>query len=197
MKKALIGAGGFANEIKAHMKDFTMKCFVDNEYYKPNNNNIFPLSEFNPEEYEVIVAIGDPELRYNMVQKLPKNTKYFTFIHPSSQILGDDISIGEGSIICAGSILTTNIKIGNHAHINLNTTIGHDCIIGDYFTTAPGVNISGNCKIYNMVYVGTNSSIKQGVWINSLTTIGLNAGVVKHITDPGIYVGTPALKINK
>jgi sugar O-acyltransferase (sialic acid O-acetyltransferase NeuD family) len=195
MKKALIGAGDFADEIKAHMGNFTMKCFVDLKYYKPNTKDIHPISEFDPEEYEVIVAIGDPRDRYDIVQRLPKETQYFTFIHPTAQILGNDVSIGKGSIICAGSILTTNIKIGDHAHLNLQTTIGHDCEIGNYFTSAPGVKISGNCRIYDCVYMGTNSSTKQKISIHSFSVIGLNAGVTKNINEPGVYVGTPALKI--
>ena len=195
MKKALIGAGGFAREIKAHIGDSTIKCFVDDQYWKENNEYIFPLSQFNPNEYEVIVAIGDPRARFDIIQRLPKETKYFTFIHPSAQILGNDVKIGKGSIICAGCILTTNIVIGDHAHLNLQTTIGHDCEISNYFTTAPGVKISGNCKIYDGVYVGTNASIKEKIFIHSFATIGLNAGVVKHIEDSGTYVGTPAKKI--
>jgi sugar O-acyltransferase (sialic acid O-acetyltransferase NeuD family) len=195
MKRALIGAGGFANEVKAHIGDFTMKCFVDDEYYTLNNNFIYPLSEFDPEEYEVLIAIGDPRDRFDIVQRLPKNTKYFTFIHPSAQILGNDVYIGKGSIVCAGCILTTNIKIGDHAHLNLQTTIGHDCTIGDYFTTSPGAKISGNCRIYDAVYIGTNASIKQNVSIHSFSTIGLNAGVVKNINESGVYAGVPAKKI--
>jgi len=195
MNKAIIGAGGFAQEIRAHIGDFTMKCFVDDEYYMENKNFIYPLSKFNPEEYEVIVAIGDPRDRFDMVQKLPKNTKYFTYIHPTAIILGNDVKIGKGSIICAGCILTTNIELGKHSHLNLQTTIGHDCKIGDYFTSAPGVKVSGNCKIYSGVYVGTNTSIKQKISIHSLATIGSNAAVVKNIEEPGIYVGVPAKKI--
>ena len=195
MKKAIIGAGGFAREIKAHIGDSTIKCFVDDQFWKPNDEYIFPLSDFDPNEYEVVVAIGDPKDRFDTVQRLPKETKYFTFIHPSSQVLGYDVQIEEGSIICAGCILTTNIKIGKHAHLNLQTTIGHDCEIGDFFTTAPGAKISGNCTIGECVYVGTNASIKEKLSIHSSVKIGLNSGVVKHIEEPGIYVGTPAKKI--
>jgi len=195
MEKVLIGAGGFAREIKAHMGNPTMKCFIDNQYWKENNEYIFPLSDFDPTQHEALVAIGDPRDRFDIIQRLPKETQYFTFIHPSAQILGNDVQIGKGSIICAGCILTTNIVIGGHAHLNLQTTIGHDCEIGDYFTTAPGAKISGNCKIYDCVYVGTNASIKQKISIHSLSTIGLNAGVVKNIEEPGVYAGTPAKKI--
>jgi len=195
MKKALIGAGGFAREIRAHMGDYSMKCFVDDQYWIENNDNIYPLSQFDPSEYEVLVAIGDPRDRFDMIQKLPLNIKYFSFIHPSAQILGNDVIIGQGSIICAGCIITTNVKMGDHAHLNLHTTIGHDCEIGKYFTTAPGVKVSGNCKIYDCVYVGTNASIRQKINIHSLTTIGMNAAVVKDIESPGVYAGVPAKKI--
>jgi len=195
MKKALIGAGNFSREIKAHMKQ-DLICFVDNEYYeKIKEKNIMPLSSFDPKEYEVLIALNNPLERFKMAQKLPKETKYFSFVHKSSSILGDDVIIGKGSIICANSVLTTNIILGNHSHINLNTTIGHDCRIGDCFTTAPGANISGNCNIGNRVYIGTNSSVKQKINICDDVTIGLNSGVVKDIDKSGIYIGTPSKKI--
>lgn len=195
MRKAIIGAGGFAREVRSQIGDPTMKCFVDDQYWERNNNQIFPLSKFDPLEYEVIVAIGDPRDRFDMVQRLPKETKYFTFKHPSSQILGDDVYIGEGSIICAGVIITINVNIGKHTHLNLQTTIGHDCTLGSYFTTAPGVKISGNCTIGDCVYIGTNASVKEKINICSLSIIGLNAGVVNNINESGVYVNTPAKKI--
>jgi sugar O-acyltransferase (sialic acid O-acetyltransferase NeuD family) len=196
MKKAIIGAGGFAREVywSLSISDRTNTTFfVDDKYY--DFGEVLPLSKFNPYEYEAIVAVGNPRDRFDIIQRLPSETKYFTHIHPSVQILDPNIEIGEGSIICAGCILTTNIKIGNHAHLNLQTTIGHDCEIGDYFTTSPGVKISGNCKIYDCVYVGTNASIKQKMSIHSFVTIGMNAAVVKHIEQPGTYIGMPAKKI--
>lgn len=198
MKKAIIGAGGFAKEVYwslSLMERIGTIFFVDDKYYDGSNLTL-PLSKFDPKEYEVVVAVGEPKDRFDIVNRLPKDTKYFTHIHPSVQILGEDIEIGEGSIICAGTIITTNVKIGKHSHLNLQTTIGHDCEIGSYFTTAPGAKISGNCKIYDCVYVGTNASIKQKLSIHSLTTIGSNAAVVKHIEESGIYVGIPAKKIN-
>jgi sugar O-acyltransferase (sialic acid O-acetyltransferase NeuD family) len=186
MKKGIIGAGGFGREVYwslSLIERVNTKFFVDDKYWDDTNDLILPISKFNPRD------------RFDMVERLPKETKYFTHIHPSVQILGDDVEINEGSIICAGTIITTNVKIGKHAHLNLQTTIGHDCEIGDYFTTAPGAKISGNCKIYDCVYVGTNASIKEKISIHSLTTIGSNATVVKNIEEPGIYVGVPSKKI--
>ena len=153
-----------------------------------------PISEFNPSEYMMMVAVANSRDRYDIVQKLPKETKYFTFIHPTVQVLGD-INIDEGSFIGANSIITTNIKIGKHAILNRGNQIGHDTVIGDYFSAMPGAIISGNVTIYDVVYIGTNSSIKEKLSVHSLVTIGSNAAVVKHIEEPGVYVGVPAKKI--
>lgn len=198
MKKGIIGAGGFGREVYWSLTPIERNntvFFVDDEYWDGTDNKILPLSQFNPTEYEIVVAIADSYHRERIVNSLPTNTKYFTHVHPTAQIHGEDVEIGEGSIICAGTIITTNVKIGKHAHLNLITTIGHDCVIGDYFTTAPGVQISGNMNIGTRVYFGTRSCVKQKITICDNVTIGINAGVVKNITESGIYVGTPAKKL--
>lgn len=198
MKKSIIGAGGFAKEVYWSLNPIERNdtvFFVDDIYWDGTDEKILPLSLFESEKYEVVVAIADSKHRERIINRLPKNTKYFTHIHPSAQIHGEDVTIGGGSIICAGTIITTNVKIGKHSHINLITTIGHDCVIGDYFTTAPGVQISGNETIGDRVYFGTRSCIKQKLNVCNDVIIGMNAGVIKNITESGTYVGTPAKKV--
>ena len=191
MKKALIGYGGHAREVMAQM-GVKLTCFVDDQYVVENT---LPLSDFDPNEYIVMIAVADSKSRFDIVQRLPKETKYFTWIHPTALIMSNDITIGEGSFIGAYSILTTNIKIGNHAILNRSNHIGHDCEIGDYFSAMPGAIVSGNVKIYDCVYMGSNSSIREKTKICDNVIIGMNSGVVKNITKPGIYVGTPAQKL--
>lgn len=198
MKRAIIGFGGFGREVFYHMindgfsKD-DIEYFVDDEYVCENTSKLSKLVD-NIEDYEVYVAIGNPSERKKVVDKLPKHTNYGTFIHSSVIILDQSIKIGRGSIICAGCILTTNITIGEHAHLNLNSTIGHDVVIGDYFTTAPGVHISGNVNIGDNVYFGTNSACREKINIYDGVVVGLNGGVVKHLNESGIYVGVPVEK---
>ena len=191
MKKALFGYGGHSREVAAQIGE-DVDFYVNDEYA---NHIAKPISSFNPKTHQMMVAIGDSKNRFDIVQLLPKETIYFTFIHPTALILDSNIEIGEGSFIGAYSILTTNIKIGKHAILNRANQIGHDCVIGDYFSAMPGAIVSGNCKIYDCVYLGTNSSIKEKLIIHSLTTIGMNSCVVKHIEEPGVYAGIPAKKI--
>jgi sugar O-acyltransferase (sialic acid O-acetyltransferase NeuD family) len=191
MKRALVGYGGHAREVLSQMCE-KLTCFVDDKYVVEGTE---PLSKFDPKEYELMVAIADSRKRYDITQKLPKETKYFTWVHPTALIMDDNVKIGEGSFIGAYSILTTNIKIGKHSILNRGNQIGHDCEIGDYFSAMPGAIVSGNVKIYDLVYMGTNSSVREKLSIHSLVTIGMNSAVVYHIEEPGVYGGVPIKNI--
>lgn len=197
MEQVIIGAGGYAREIETQIGR-KMKKFVDDEFFKVNNENIYPLSQFNYLLYSLIICIGDYNIRRKIVEYLHIDTEYFTFIHPSAQIIDKDtIKIGRGSIIGPNCIMTTNIFLGEHAQLNLTTTIGHDCVIGKFFTTAPGAKISGNCEFGENVYIGTNSSVREKIKICDNVVIGLNSGVVKNIEISGIYGGTPSKLIKE
>jgi sugar O-acyltransferase (sialic acid O-acetyltransferase NeuD family) len=190
MKKALIGCGGHSREVMAQMGK-KIPCFSEDKFKTLETK---PLSEFDPKKYEVMVSLGDSKKRLELVNRLPKNTKYFSFIHPTA-ILMDNVKIGKGSFIGAYSILTTNINIGEHSLLNRANQIGHDCQIGDYFSMMPGAIVSGNVKIGNCVYMGNNSCVKEKLTISPLTTIGMGAVVISDIKNSGTYVGVPAKKI--
>jgi len=206
-KLAIFGTGGFSREILCLVVDlwsqtgidFRQKaCFVEQDKIWEekfiNDIPVIPESRFDPEKYLAIIGTGDPGVRRRIAEQLPKSTRFATVIHPGA-VVSQWAEIGEGSVICAGTIITCNLKIGKHAHLNLHTTVGHDCNIGDYFTSAPAANISGICTFGDNVYLGTNCSIRQGVSICSDVTIGMGAVVVKNITEPGVYVGNPLTKL--
>ena len=191
MKLALFGYGGHAREAACQIEQ-EVTFFVDDQY---SNDIAKPISEFNPEEYMMIVAVADSKDRADIVAKLPKETKYFTFIHPSVHIMDDNIQVGVGSFIGANSILTTNIKLGNHALLNRGNHIGHDSVAGDFFSMMPNAVIGGNVTIGDNVYLGSCSNVREKINITSDVLIGMNAAVVKDINKSGTYVGVPAQKI--
>lgn len=195
MIKALIGNSGHAKEVLAQIGDTTIKRFVDDQYWDNTDPAVIPLSKFNPAEYEILIAVGDSSNRRSIAQRLPLTTKYFTFIHPTALILSTDITIGEGSFIGAYSILTANIKLGNHTLLNRSNHIGHDTNCGDYLSMMPGSIISGNVNIGECVYIGSNATIREKINICDNVILGLNSGVVKDIKTPGRYIGTPVKKL--
>ena len=191
MKLALFGYGGHAREAACQIEQ-EVTFFVDDKY---SNDIAKPISEFNPEEYMMIVAVADSKDRADIVAKLPKETKYFTFIHPSAHIMDDNIQVGVGSFIGANSILTTNIKLGNHALLNRGNHIGHDSVAGDFFSMMPNAVVGGNVTIGDNVYLGSCSNVREKINITSDVLIGMNAAVVKDITESGTYVGVSTKKI--
>lgn len=193
LEPVLIGAGGFAREIVAEVflqTKMQLKCFVDDEYWA---DGLYKISEFNPESQSALIAVGNPADKIKLLAKLPENTKFWNYISPKAYV--NNLTLGVGNFICAGVIITTNVKIGNHVHLNLQTTVGHDSVLGDFVTTAPSVNISGNVTIGKGVYLGTKSCIREKISICDNVVLGMNAGVVSNIEESGVYVGTPAKKI--
>lgn len=185
---AIIGHGGFAKEVEAWARNkYQCSFYVDDEYA---GRGALPLSSFDPTEQKAVIAIGDPSTRRRIADSLPKETKYVTLIHPSAQILDPSTTLlMKGVIICAGAILTHDIIVSEHTHININTTIGHNSRIGRYNTISPAVNVSGNVTTGSYVYLGTNSSIKEKVTITANTTIGMGSVVINDVRQSGTYVG--------
>ncbi len=201
----IVGAGGFASEVLCLLCDLKREnevyCFFQSDNLFVSDTHILgikvlPLSTFDPDTQTLIVAIANPLIRQKIVEQLPQNTQFETLIHPNA-IASRWVSVGVGSIICTGVSLTSNIVLGKHTHLNLYTTVGHDCQLGDYFTTAPAVNIGGQCTIGNRVYVGSGACIRQQITIADDVTLGMGSIVVKNISQKGIYAGNPAKKLIK
>lgn len=203
----IIGIGGFGREvawliedINKVNKEWNIVGFVDdNEDFQGKDVNGYPIlgnvDWLKEQELNVVSAIGNPIAKKNIIKRIENsNNIYPVLIHPSV-IYSDKVSFGEGSIVCAGNIITVNINIGKHVIINLDCTIGHDAILGDYTSILPSVNVSGNVTIKECVNVGTGSTIIQGVTIGKNTVIGAGAVVVKDLPANCTAVGAPAKPI--
>lgn len=193
---ALYGAGGHASEVIAQLKSMNYsvaRIFVDDQYV---TEAFLPISHFNPEEYLMMIPVSNSQARQKMVKKLPKQTEFFSFIHPTALIMDKNtIKLGVGIFIGAYSILTTDIVLGDHAILNRGVHLGHGCRIGDYFSAMPSSVVSGDVKMGNNVYLGTNASVKEKITICDDVTIGMNSPVHHDILESGIYVGDNLRKI--
>lgn len=195
MSIAIIGNGGQSKEVKSYFDKIGIdyRVFVSDDYFQ-NENNTFKLSELDVKRYEVLICIADVTGKQKIVNSLPKDTKYFTFIHPTAQIYTDH-PIGDGSIICPNVIISANVKIGTHVLINYNTTVGHDTVIGNFSTINPNSAISGNCGIGNSVFIGSKTSIREKIHIIDNTIIGMGSVVVKNISKSSTYAGVPVKEL--
>jgi len=126
---------------------------------------------------------------------------FATLVHPRVE-RSSWIRMGTGTVICAGNILTTNIVLGEHVQINLDCTVGHDVIMGDFATLAPGAHISGCVQVGRRAYVGTGAVIINGTQDNPIligddAVIGAGACVTRNVEPGATVVGVPAKPVQR
>jgi len=197
--KIILGAGSLASEVYCYLRETHAE--VDLCFYSEIGEDrfldrpVYHRASEVPEGAEAVIGVGNPELQ----QKLAESVGLKGYTHVSRHAHIADVTgrstIGEGTIVTPGCILTTDIHIGRFCCINLDTTIGHNTAIDDYCNIAPGVHLSGNIVLGKRCNIGTGSVIKERVKICEDVVIGMGAAVVKDIEEPGVYVGCPAKKI--
>jgi sugar O-acyltransferase (sialic acid O-acetyltransferase NeuD family) len=213
-KIAIFGAGDLGREIMVLIRQINIAVdswdiigfFDDNEKTGTIIKGIKIIGtledlKVRKEPLHVVFAIAEPELKKKLVAQINNpNIIYPVLIHPGVENHEfQNISVGEGSIICAGNILTNDIRIGAHVLVNLSCTIGHDCIINNYCSIMPGVNISGKVVLEEGIYIGTGAEVINYVTIGEYATIGAGATVIDDIESQSVAVGTPAriIKLKK
>ena len=197
----ILGAGNMAREtlnIYRDLNKLTKVAGFIEEKQRNGDLKIYGKSVMDatvidtlPKSSTFIGAIGSPK-RKRWIEEIERRGFGFeTAIHPSV-IRGEPVKIHEGSIICAAVVLTCDIEIGRHTIVNINSTVSHDCVIGDFVTICPGVSIGGNVKIDNETWVGIGATIINKVSIGRGAYICAGAVVTEDIPESVLAAGVPA-----
>lgn len=143
-----------------------------------------------------VVALGSPRSRKSIVERMESRGKvpFGTLVHPSANY-SQYAFWGEGCIITAGCILTTQITLGRHCICNLSSTVGHDVTLGDFVTIAPQVVISGNTSLGAGVEVGTGAVLIEKLSVGTGSFVGAGAVVTKPVNENVLVAGAPARQI--
>ena len=166
----IIGAGGFGREtawlverINAIKMTWELRGFIDDDaslwgtqkdgYMVWGGLSVLEQSQ---ENVWCVFAVGNVQARQKGVRRLEafEQVHFATLTDPGVE-MGRTVEIGEGSIICAGTILTVDVRIGKHCIVNLDCTVGHDAVLEDFVTLYPSVNVSGCVKIRSLTEIGT------------------------------------------
>lgn len=213
---AIVGAGGFGREVLPLVREqigmFSQGefriVFVDDGCQENEVNGVKVLTS---EEYKAIdadekffsIAIGSSKSREKIATDMVlAGAKPFSVSSIGNSFVLDGNTIGEGSILCPFTIVTSNAKIGKHFQANIYAYVAHDCVIGDFVTFAPGVKCNGNVTIEDHAYIGTGAIIKQGtperpIVIGEGAVVGMGAVVTKSVAPGTVVVGNPAKPLRK
>jgi sugar O-acyltransferase (sialic acid O-acetyltransferase NeuD family) len=205
MKIVIAGAGGFGREVLALIRNinqikstFEVLGFVDDGFAVGTKvHELSVIGDVSMVEQTgaegAVVAIGKTQLREEVVSRMPSGLKFPNIIHPLAVFQDTErIQMGQGNIICAGNIFTTDIRLGNFCIINLACTIGHDATINDFCSIMPGVNISGGALLKRGVYVGTGGKLIKATTLGNYCIVGAGAVVDSEVEPNQTVVGVPA-----
>jgi UDP-N-acetylbacillosamine N-acetyltransferase len=195
----IIGSGGHARSVipllidqgisVLGVYDSSFKDFPNEVIYK----DIKLLGVEADSKNVSVLAIGDNELRKNAFNS-DLNTLKDNIVH-SSALCDETVEFGESNLVFTKAFINGNAVIGSNNIINTSAIIEHEVQIGDHNHIAVSATICGRVKIGSLCTIGANSTIIDQISICDNVTIGAGATVVSDITEPGIYVGTPAKKI--
>jgi sugar O-acyltransferase (sialic acid O-acetyltransferase NeuD family) len=212
----ILGAGGFGREVHAWLLDsirngdcqptnevvWKIAGFIDDVSNAPD---IFPglppilskIDEYQPDPNSYLVcAIADPAAKKLLSNKLLlKGAQFFTLIHPSA-IVGTNVTVGKGTVICPFTVLSTDLVVGDFVTINSGCTIGHDSVIADYCTLSGHCDITGGVKLQEGAFLGSHAAIIPKVTVGEYAVVGAGSVVIRKVA-PGVTVfGVPAKRIS-
>jgi acetyltransferase EpsM len=218
LKRILIlGAGGHGKEVYSYILDLAARGdaiavaglmddakapgpWEDTEVLGPIERLASHLAGHDGHEFGFITAVGSNAVRRELVKRMEAletpGVSAWTLVHPHACV-GRGVTIGEGTCLAPGVIVTTRVRIGSHCILNVHSSVSHDCVVGDYVNINPAATVCGNVQIGDGAFIGAGSTVKEKISIGEGAVIGAGAVVVRNIPPHVTAVGVPARVVER
>ena len=139
------------------------------------------------------VAIGNNAARQAEAQALGLNL-LVTVIHALACVSAFS-QIGAGSFVAAGAVIGPSAVLGLGVIVNHGAVINHDAEVGSFSHIAQRACVCGHAKLGQRVLIGSGAIVLSCVVLGDDLVLSAGAVASSDLLAPGVYSGTPAVKI--
>lgn len=146
-----------------------------------------------------IITIGDNWIRKtvkDIIISLVPDFVFVSTIHPSV-IIGRGVTIGKGTVIMAGCIISPNVTIGEFCFFASGAILEHDSYMGNFSSISAGSVTGGKVNIGEFCAITLGVVIFDRIEIGMHTIIGSGSLVTKDLPGHVLAYGRPAEVIRK
>lgn len=204
----IIGARGFGREITDFAKhcigygeEFIIKGFLDDNPNALQGFDNYPAILASVEDYKIdlndvfICGLGSIKwTQFYVSMILTKGGEFINLIHKQA-VLRTNVKLGKGIIIGQGSLISTDVNIGDFTQIMSYVILGHDVSVGNYCRLGDYVFIGGNTILNDNIFIAVRATLLANLKIGKNAVVGAGSVVIKNVNDNITVFGNPAKKI--
>jgi sugar O-acyltransferase (sialic acid O-acetyltransferase NeuD family) len=148
------------------------------------------LAEFAQDGVRMAVnavgGIGDLGVRLKVFDRLSE-AGFFnpTVIHPTA-FLEDGSQLDHGVQVFPFAYVGTEVSVGFGTIINTGAIVSHNCKLGDYVNLSPGATLAGGVMVEDGALIGMRATVNLFVHVGRRARIGNGATVKGDVPDGGV-----------
>jgi sugar O-acyltransferase (sialic acid O-acetyltransferase NeuD family) len=204
LKVAILGAGGFARELRWAVDNgrtpegqaLRTVAFVE-LVARTESLKGLPVLALDDLDDDVLLLCGIggmTEIKARVVaDALARGHRFAPGVIAAQATVGPDTILGTGSVVCGGAVVTADVTIGEHVAVHVNCSVGHDAVIGDLATLSPGACVSGWVSVGQRAFLGTASAVIEKLSLGEDSLLGAGAVAISDVPPRALAVGVPAV----
>lgn len=201
----IVGAGGFGRELYCWLKDlpawgreWEFVGFLDDNLsaldgFDYDAKVVARVSDFTPKPNQLFACgIGNVAVKRRVCATLfERGAHFITVLHPTA-VVGANVVLGAGAVVCPGVTLSCDIEVGDMVMINLHSTVGHDASIGSWSTLSAHCDLTGGVRVGEGVFLGSGARVLPGKTVGDRAVVGAGSVVIRDVRAGDSVFGNPA-----